>query len=64
MKKASLRITVCLVLFVVMLNFLSSVKTVGIRRPPCAFARCTGGNLNSRKRASAVMKRVLTKVRN
>lgn len=70
MKKTSLRVTVCLVLFVLTLNFLSSVKTVSlgenafprqIRRPPCAYGRCAGGN--SRKRASAAMKRVLTKVR-
>lgn len=73
MKKTSLRVAVCLVLFVLILNVLSSVKTVSlgenafprqIRRPPCVFGRCTGGNFNSRKRASAAMKRVLTKVRN
>ena len=72
MKKTSLRVTVCLVLFVLILDFFSSVKTVSLgenafprqmRRPPCAFARCTNGG-NSRMRASAAMKRVFTKVRN
>lgn len=74
MKKTSLRVTVCLVLFVLILSFLSSVISertfrLGqaeflrqIRRPPCAFSRCTNGNV--RKRAIAAIKRVLTKVRN
>jgi len=69
MKKTSLRVTVCLVLFVLILSFLSSVISertfrLGqaaflreIRRPPCAFSRCTNG----KKRAIAAIKRVLTK---
>lgn len=76
MKKTRLRVTICLVLFVLVLNLLSSVISETtfsldgkafprqIRRPACAYGRCTRGNSNSRRRASAAKKREFRKVRN
>ena len=72
MEKTSLRVTVCLVLFVLIVIFLSSAKTAGlgesafrgIRRPGCAFGRCTGKNSGKRAFSTAAMERVLTEVRN
>jgi len=67
MEKMSQRVTVCLVLFVLIVKFSSSTKTVGldesaflrqIKRPPCAMGRCTGG----KRDFSTEMERVLTKV--